>query len=174
MGAAFDPILVIGIGNPERGDDRAGREVARRLGAIGLRGARIVEAEGEATTLLALMEKAPGVFLIDACVSGAPAGSVRRIDLAQTPLPDARYGVSSHGFGLAEAIALAAALGALPRCCVLYAIEGARFDIGAPLSAAVSDAVEQVVRALRAEIESLQDPVTLAARREAAQPRSRA
>lgn len=174
MVEAFDPIMVIGIGNPERGDDRAGREAARRLVAIGLQGARVVEAEGEATTLLALMEKAPIVFLIDACVSGAPAGSFRRIDLGQTPLPDARYGVSSHGFGLAEAIALGTALGALPRRCVLYAIEGARFDIGAPLSAAVSDAVEHAVHALSAEINSLQGAVTLAAPREAALPRSRA
>jgi hydrogenase maturation protease len=149
-------ITVIGVGNPERGDDGAGREVARRLGALGFKGARIVEADGEATALLALMEKASSVFLIDACVSGAPAGSVRRVDLAQSPLPDARYGVSSHGFGLAEAIALGVALGALPPHCVLYAIEGQGFEVGAPLSTAVSAAVGQVVEALSREIQALQ------------------
>ncbi len=148
--------MVIGVGNPERGDDGAGREVARRLGAIGLRGARIVEVEGEATALLALMEEASSVFLVDACVSGAPAGSVRRIDLARTALPEARHGFSSHGFGLAEAIALGAALGALPGRCVLYAIEGEDFEMGAPLSATVLDAIGRVVEALRREVDSLQ------------------
>lgn len=147
---------MIGVGNPERGDDGAGREVARRLRAIGFVGTRIVEADGEATALLASMEKASSVFLIDACVSGAPPGSVRRVDLARSPLPEARYGVSSHGFGLAEAIALGAALGALPPRCVLYAIEGEGFEVGAPLSKAVSDAVGQVVEGLSGEIQSLQ------------------
>ncbi len=147
--------MVIGAGNPERGDDAAGREAARRLRKIGLQGAQIAETPGEATALLALMEKASAVFLIDACVSGAPVGTVRRVDLAQSALPEAQYGVSSHGFGLAEAIGLASALGTLPRRCVLYAIEGGSFDTGAPLSPAVAEAVGDVVERLRREIQAL-------------------
>lgn len=148
-------IIVIGVGNPERGDDGVGRAVARRLSEMGLRGVEIIEAEGEATALLAAMQKSPVVFLIDACVSGAQAGTVRRIDLAQSPLPEAQYGVSSHGFGLAEALGLAAALGTLPPRCVLYAIEGQSFDRGAPLSNPVRAAVDRVVSSLSDEFNSL-------------------
>lgn len=147
--------MVIGVGNPERGDDGAGRAVARRLGEMGLPRVEIVEVEGDATAVLAAMQKNPLVFLIDACVSGAQAGTVRRIDLARSPLPDAQYGLSSHGFGLAEAIGLATALGTLPPHCVLYAIEGESFDIGAPLSPLVRAAIDKVVSSLSDEINSL-------------------
>ena len=91
-------------------------------------------------------------FLVDACASGAPAGTVRRFDVAETPLPAAAFGLSSHGLGLAEAIELARALGLLPPSCVVYAIEGQSFAIGAPLSPPVATAVAAVAARLRVEI----------------------
>jgi hydrogenase maturation protease len=145
-------VVVIGVGNPDRGDDGAGREVVRRLAAAGPPHVRVVETEGEATTILGHLERASSAFLIDACVSGAPPGTVRRIDLAQEPLPSAHYGLSSHGFGLAEAIALAQSLGTLPPSCIIYAIEGENFEIGAPLSQAAERGVDEVVAALRREL----------------------
>ena len=48
------------------------------------------------------------------------------------------FGVSTHGFGVAEGIELARALGALPPVCVVYAVEGERFETGAPISEAVA------------------------------------
>ncbi len=142
----------MGIGNPDRGDDGAGREAARRLAALRLPDVQIVETGGEATAVLARLEKAGAAFLIDACVSGAPAGSVRRIDLVAESLPDARYGLSSHGFGLAEAVALAKRLETLPPRCVLYAIEAKDFGFNTKLSPCVARAVDAVVEALRHDI----------------------
>ncbi len=142
---------VIGIGNPDRGDDGVGRAVAERLRELGP-GVDVVEQGGEATALLAAMEGAARVFFIDACVSGVAAGTIRRFDLAKAPLPPLRPGVSSHGFGLAEALQLAAALGQMPSQCVVYAIEGAEFAHGAPLSPPVRAAVEDVVGRLSAEL----------------------
>jgi hydrogenase maturation protease len=118
-----------------------------------LPGVRIAETEGDATSVLSLMEGVETVYLIDACVSGACAGEIRRIDVTQTDLPDAAYGLSSHGFGLAEAVALAKTLQSLPSRCVVYAIEAGSFDMGAPLSAHVDRAVDAVVEALLDEIE---------------------
>mgnify|MGYP003349290964 CR=1 FL=1 len=106
-------VVVIGVGNPDRGDDAAGREVVRRLSADAAKNVRFIEADGEASNLLAYLDGASTAFLVDACVSGAPAGTVRRIDLAKEGLPRARYGLSSHGLGLAEALELAQALGQL-------------------------------------------------------------
>lgn len=149
-------VVVIGLGNSDRGDDGAGREVARRLLATeAAKDARIVEADGEATAILANLDGASTAFLIDACVSGAPSGSVRRIDLAQESLPSVRYGLSSHGFGLAEALALAQALDSLPKHCIVFAIEAECFDIGAPLSLAVTRGVTETVEALRREIAAI-------------------
>ncbi|MGJ0510463.1 MAG: hydrogenase maturation protease [Methylocystis sp.] len=149
------PILVIGVGNPTRGDDGAGRAVARRISQRNLSNVRVVETEGEATALLSLIESEQAVYLIDACVSGAAAGSVRRIDVTQTDLPEAAYGLSSHGFGLAEALALAKTLRRLPRHCIVYAIEAARFDMGAPLSEPVGRSVDAVASMLIKEIARL-------------------
>ena len=148
-------IVVIGIGNRDRGDDAAGREVARRLREAGTQGADIVELDGEATALLARLQGAEAAFLIDACVSGAPAGTVTRLDAAQAPITRAAFGVSSHGFGLAEALELARTLGILPPICIVHAIEAQGFEIGAPVSDAVARAIPAVAESLQLEIASL-------------------
>jgi hydrogenase maturation protease len=144
--------IVLGIGNLDRGDDAAGRRVARLLRWILPEDIEVAEHDGEATALLARFDGAAAAFLVDACTSGAPAGTVRRFDVSAAPLPEAAFGLSTHGFGLAEAVELARALGQLPPRCVVYAIEGASFAGGAPLSPAVAAAVADVARRLGTEI----------------------
>ncbi len=153
MGVAAGQCMVIGIGNPERGDDRAGRAVVERLRASPPAGVELRGIAGEAADLVELLEEAHGAYLIDACLSGAKPGTVRRLDLVAKPLDRRDFAASTHGFGLAEAVELARALGQLPAPCVLYAIEGADFAAGAPMSAAVAAAVGEVAERLRAEIE---------------------
>lgn len=147
--------IVIGVGNPDRGDDAAGREVARRLGAMAIPGVEIVELDGEATALLAQLEGASAAILIDACVSGGEPGTIHRYDVVEAPLPSGAFGVSSHGFGVSEAIELARALGILPQRCVVYAIEGERFDIGAPMSGKAMAAVDRAVAEILTELAKL-------------------
>jgi hydrogenase maturation protease len=144
--------IVIGIGNPDRGDDAVGRAVARRLRGVLPGDVEVVEADGEATDLIARLDGKAEAWLVDACASGAAAGTVRRFDVGAGPLPQDAFGVSTHGFGLGEAIELAQALGQLPRRCIVYAVEGASFEIGAALTAPVADAVADVAERLRAEI----------------------
>ena len=142
----------MGVGNPGRGDDGAGRAVAQALRGALPRAIEVAEADGEATDILARLDGASSAFLIDACASGAPAGTVHRFDVSDAPLPQGAFGVSTHGFGLHEAIELARALGQLPSHCVVYAIEGADFETGAPQSASVAGAVIEVASRLSAEI----------------------
>ncbi|MFO1125910.1 MAG: hydrogenase maturation protease [Methylocystis sp.] len=144
-------VFVLCVGNPQRGDDGAGSAVARMLRAS-LDGLDVVEEEGEAARLVARLEGADAAFIVDACVSGRPPGFIRRFDVGAAPLPQTVFGASTHGFGLAEALELARALGVLPPRCVLYAIEGGNFDLGASLSPQVAAAVEIVSARLRAEI----------------------
>jgi hydrogenase maturation protease len=152
MAGAGSRRIVIGIGNPERGDDAAGRTVARRLRGLLPPDVVIAEEGGEATALMARFDGAAEAYLIDACRSGAAAGTVRRFDVARAPLPHDAFGASTHGFGVAQAIELARALGQLPPRCVVYAIEGASFETGAPLSPPVAQAVADVVKRLREAI----------------------
>jgi hydrogenase maturation protease len=142
---------VLCIGNPQRGDDGAGRAVAQALRAS-LGEVEIIEEEGEATTVLARLEGVDAAFIVDACASGATPGAIHRFDVGAAPLPQTAFSASTHGFGLAEALELARALGALPPCCIVYAIEGTAFDVGAPLSPAVVAAVDIVAARLRHEV----------------------
>lgn len=144
--------IVIGIGNPDRGDDAAGRAVARRLRGMLPPAIRIDEHDGEATGLLARLEGAKSAYLIDACLSSAPAGTVQRFDVGDAPLPQDTFAMSTHGLGLAEAIELGRALGQLPACCVVYAIEVGSTAPGDPLSAAVTAAIDAVAERVCAEV----------------------
>ena len=145
--------IVLGVGNPDRGDDGAGPAVARKLWELSIPDVEVIEHGGEATALVAQMDGAASVFLIDACASGAPPGTVRRIDVSAAPVPEeVALGLSTHAFGPATAVELARSLGQLPHRCVIYTIEGASFTPGAPLSPPVAAGVGKVVARVRAEI----------------------
>ncbi|WP_163648790.1 hydrogenase maturation protease [Modicisalibacter sp. 'Wilcox'] len=149
----MDRTLVIGIGNPERGDDAAGLAVAAWLAGRLPESVAILTHDGEATSLLTLLGQASAVYLVDACVSGVPAGTIRRFDVTAAPLPRESFAVSTHGLGLADAIELARALDQLPAPSVVYAIEGRTFEPGASLSPAVGEAIARVGDRLRAELD---------------------
>jgi len=162
VAAHHPPCLVIGIGNPDRGDDGAGRAAAKWLRDRPLSGVDIIEHDGEVSSLLDRLDGAAAVYLIDACTSGAPAGAVHRIDAAAAPLPQEAFSLSTHGLGLAEAIELARALGRLPERCIVYAIEGRNFDTGAPLSPPVAAAIAVAGERVQAElcaVEAAEEPL---------------
>jgi hydrogenase maturation protease len=146
-------VVVVGIGNPDRGDDAFGRVVAARLRGRLPGHVRLIEQDGEATALLDRLGEADVAILVDAAVSGAAPGDVRRFDVASQPLPAAKFGMSTHGFGLAEAVELARILGKLPSRCIVYAVEAASFELGAPLSPELVEAVEDVAARVIAEAE---------------------
>jgi hydrogenase maturation protease len=157
-----DAVLVVGVGNVLRGDDGAGPAVARRLRE---RGVAARELTGEGVGLVALFEDAPAVVLVDCVRSGAAPGTVHRFDVSDAALPAGLRGSSStHAVGAAEAIELARVLGRLPARLIVYGIEGARFDAGAPLSDAVARAVDAVVDRVAGELGAVH------ARRRSTQP----
>jgi len=145
-------VLVVGVGNLARGDDAAGLLVARR---IRLREPRIEVVEvPNATDCLDALRRGERVIVVDAMRTGAPAGTVRRFDLQDEPLPASFSPGSTHALGLATAVELARALGTLPRRVVVYGIEGARFELGAAPSPEVLAAVDRVAEAVVAEWKS--------------------
>ena len=75
--------------------------------------------EGEPIDLLDRWEGAGEVIVVDAVRSGAPAGTVHRLDRAGRADPAALRG-STHAFGLAETIELARALDRLPQRLTVY------------------------------------------------------
>lgn len=142
--------LVIGVGNDYRGDDAVGLLVARRIRALHLPQVQVIESDGECTKLMECWKGAERVILIDAVQSGAPPGTIHRV-MAQD-LPAHWLHCSTHAFGVAEAIALAQALGQLPRPFSILGIEGSTFAIGAALSEQVAAALAVIVDLVRQEL----------------------
>ena len=136
--------LVIGVGNPDRGDDAAGLHVARRLAALALADVAVAEDAGDALALLDRWEGAAHVVLVDAAAPVAAPGRIHRLDPVRQALPREIALGSTHAFGLAEAVELARSLGRLPGRMTIYAIEAASFAPGAALTPAVAAAVARV------------------------------
>lgn len=138
--------LVIGVGNDFAGDDAAGRLVARAL--EGAAGFDVAETHGAAADIVTLMEGRGRVLIVDACRSGAAAGTLHRLDATAGDLPGWLRSVSSHGIGVAEAVALARVLGILPPRVEVWAIEGRAFCTGDEITDAVQARVDAVIAAL--------------------------
>jgi hydrogenase maturation protease len=130
-------LTVIGVGNRWRGDDAAGIHVVARLRGTTRSDVRLVEHEGEPTVLIDAWAPEDSVWLVDAVSSGAPAGTIHRIDAGAEGIPVELFRASTHHLGLAETIELARAVGRLPRRLVLYGIEGEGFELFAGLTPSV-------------------------------------
>ncbi len=159
MAESLAAVLVVGIGNPLRGDDAAGREVVRRVRVMLGSGPErppsaiaVLEYEGEPLGLIDRWQEASATVLIDAIRSGEEPGAIHRIDVSASPIPAPLWSSSStHAVGLGDAIELARTLGRLPASIVVYGVEGARFDSGSALSGPVEAAVPELAAAVMRE-----------------------
>jgi len=146
---------LVAVGNPLRRDDGAGRAVARALEGRLPRAVEVVECGGEATEVLEAFSGAGRVVVIDA-LAGSPPGEPGRLHRFEADeLPAAGFRASSHGFGVAEAVALGRALGRLPGHLVIYGLEGCDFNHGEGLTPAVEHAVDDVALGILSEFKDL-------------------
>jgi len=139
---------VLGVGNAWRGDDDAGLEVARMLRRTAPDGTHVVDYEGKPSGLIDAWEGENEVVLVDAVRSGAPPGTVHRLNPLEKPLPAELFRHSPPPLGVAEAVEMARVLDRLPTRLALYGIEGRSFDAGGPLDPQVRSAVERVAAEL--------------------------
>jgi len=144
--------LVIGIGNEYRGDDAAGRLVARRLKDMEPADVDVVEASGESAGLMELWSGREKVWLVDAVESRQPPGLIHRLEAHVTELPREFFHCSTHAFSVAEAVELARSLDLLPPEVVVYGIEGQWFEAGQKLTSEVASAIDEVAEQIRNEI----------------------
>jgi hydrogenase maturation protease len=98
------------------------------------------------------MAGSPAVVNVAAAIRSGPPGSYRRFHAAAAALPAGLGETSTHGFGVAHAVELARALGALPLCCLVYAIGAHAFEHHAPLCDAVARTVDAVADRIIADI----------------------
>lgn len=139
-------VLIIGIGNPDRGDDAVGVIVAQRLRQRLPANVPILQTTGDPGFLMETWKTFETVILIDAVRSGAAPGTIHRFDANESPLPANFFRCSTHALGIPEAIELARALGDIPPKLIVYGIEAKDFVTGTGLSASVEQAADQVVK----------------------------
>jgi hydrogenase maturation protease len=148
-------LLVIGIGNPDCGDDAIGPIVTRSLAGRLPAGVDVEQRTGDMLGLLDDWVGRDGVVLIDAAAMVTAPGTIHRIDLICEALPAGVRLASTHAFGVAEAVELARALDRLPAALIVYAIEGATFFPGVAPSPSVMAAAGTVVSRIVEELTRL-------------------
>jgi len=150
------PVTVIALGSRTLCDDEAALLAAEQLGELLGEGARIVLAGRPGPGLIDLLDPRVPTVVLDVVSAGVAAGEVLRIPLADLcGAAVAGHPLSSHGFGPAEAFALAQSLGrALPPG-VFLGIEGHRLTPGTGLDPAVRDAIPDLVEATAAAVREL-------------------
>lgn len=145
---------MLGIGSPA-GDDRAGWLVVDALLADGRwvsRGIVVEKLDRPGADLISHLENGTWVILIDAMQSGGPAGRIRHFD--HTDWAAYPRGLSSHGFGVLDALSLAHALDALPARLDLYGIEVGAVAPGEEPGAAVRSAARRLAGTVAAALAS--------------------
>lgn len=153
-----DTVLVIGLGNDFRSDDRVGLHVARLIQADRLPHVETLVGVGDAIDLLDRWNDAAMVIVVDCAVSGGQAGLIHRFDALSEPIPEALFSrYSTHVFSVADALALGGALGRMPRKLIVYGIEAANCAPGTELTSAVEQAAQAVREAIGRDIMQLQE-----------------
>ena len=148
--------LVLGLGNPLRGDDGLGPAVIRWMQSHGLPpGVTAIDGGTPGLDVILTLADYRCVYIVDAADLGRAPGEWARIapDL-QRLAADARM-LSSHSAGLADALALGAALDVLPEQAIIFGVQPARLEWSPGLSAEARKAVPEVGRAILDELDNV-------------------
>ena len=139
------PIRIIGIGSPFGGDSVGWSivECLQRSHAAQAWGSQValVAADRPGVGLIELWRGAYWVAVVDAVISGGVPGRVWRLEGEQLACAPAPW--SSHGIGVAEALALARVLSALPERLVFFGVEIAP-QSGPPCASSVEAAADMI------------------------------
>ena len=139
--------LLLGVGNPDRGDDGVGTEVAARVARLGIPGVEVAT-EAEPLALLEHLRRTglDQVVVVDATVPGPEPGRVRVLPVGAARLVRRTGPAGTHALGVADAVELARALDLLPARLALVGVEAGSSGVGEGLSGPVQARLGDVVR----------------------------
>lgn len=145
------PIRVIGCGSP-LGDDAVGWELIRYLRQIGT-GSNDTElhAVSGGDQLLDKLDSAGTLLLIDAVRSGAPPGTIHRMEWPDKRVETLQPG-STHQLGPSAALRLAETLGLLPRRVIVFGVEAGAIEPAGELSEPVTAIIPHLAECINEEI----------------------
>ncbi|MFR9787099.1 hydrogenase maturation protease [Streptomyces sp. MB22_4] len=145
-------VVVIGVGNPLRGDDGVGPAAVEALRGRVPDGTVLAVSDGEPARVLELWRGADTVVVAEA-LRARPARPGRVHTLTAAEAASRTTGTAStHAFGLGECLALAEALDRLPPRLVVHAVEVADMELGARMSEAVRSALPELIDRIAASV----------------------
>ena len=140
--------LVIGLGNPLRGDDGIGPAVVAALRPEGSR-LTLIESAGNDLVEWLASDEFDRILIVDAADFGRAPGSWVRLTSDRLA---ASEGGLCHGLGLVEALDLLRALGLRPPPITIFAVQPAAVAWGPGLSLEARRAVAALASAIRDEL----------------------
>ena len=146
-------MIIVGVGNPYRGDDGAGWAVIDELEKM-VDSKYLLKSQADVGELLDIFSRWPIVYIVDACLAKAMPGSWQRIDALQESIPQERAQTSTHGFSLSQTIDLAKALHQLPKQLIIYAITGKTYLLKDLLSTPIAQAIHPVAKEIFQEMQT--------------------
>jgi hydrogenase maturation protease len=147
------PTLIIGLGNPLRGDDGVGVRVAQALAAQALPSSvEVMDGGTQGLGIVSLLEGRQRVIVVDAADVGRAPGQFVRFTLAETRLLGEDQHLSIHAAGLRDALLLAQALKVLPDDVVIFGVQPANLEWDNSLSPEVEDALPGLLASILAEL----------------------
>jgi hydrogenase maturation protease len=154
--------LILGLGNPLRGDDGLGSRVVAELESLGVpEGVTVIDGGIGGLGLLSYLEEWERVLIVDVAELGLRPGQHVRFTPREVRLRETGEGFSVHDAGLSQAIDLGTALGRQLAEIVIFGLQPATMELGQGLSPAVEAAVPDLVLAVLREAkgdDNVQDP----------------
>ncbi len=145
--------LVLGLGNPLCLDDGLGGRVVDLLARRALPpGVEIRDGGLPGWGLATDLEGWSRVILVDAAQMGLEPGAWRRLRMQEVSPQVPQGGFSLHSPGLADGLALAQALQALPEEVIFYFVEPESIENGIGLSSTIDAILPEVVENILNEL----------------------
>jgi len=142
--------LVIGLGNPLRGDDGLGPAVIAALQPAAVGGLTLIESDGHDLVEWLASEEFDRIVVVDAADLGRTPGSWTRLTPERLAASKGRL---THGMGLRESLELLAALGLRRAAPIsIYAVQPAAVGWEPGLSREVGQAIRPVADAIWQEL----------------------
>ncbi len=149
-------LLILGLGNVICGDDGLGVVAAERLrqGWELPAGVEVLDGGTLGLALLAHVTGADDLILLDAIQTGAPAGTLVRLD-GDDVGPAVRERLSVHQIGVADLLDALRLLDEVPRRLVLLGLVPETLELGIERSPAVEPRIDDLVTAAFLEARAL-------------------
>lgn len=147
-------IVVLGVGNIIMGDEGVGVRCIERIEASGLLPAGVVTIDGGTSTneVMGELEGLDLLVIIDAVVTGAPPGTLVRLEGSEIPSAFSNK-LSPHQHGINDLLATLTFMGRAPKRVVLHGAVPVKIELGLELSPEIAAVVPALVANVVAEVE---------------------